>query len=375
MDACDRQFIVRIVHVIASLIGGAAAQMTWLAQGQRAAGHNVQVLAPDDCASGRSRLEKLHVPWQVLPSNGLGAVRSLPVRLREAAPDVVHVHGQRAALWVRLGLLAKRHRPRLVYTLHGFHIPHYRWWWQRCTAALVERVLGAYCDRIICLTEEDRQAVIAWLARSCGARVLVVPNGIPAPLPMGDAHALCRMLGVPEEGPRIGTIARLHRQKAIDVLIRAFEIVARDFPLARLLIVGDGPLRSTLVAQAQATGFGDRIHWLGDRPDAQELLPVFDVFVMPSLWEGMSLALMEAMAAGRPVVATDVPGNRALVRDGETGLLVVAGDPYAMAGAAGKLLTDPATATRLADAAAAHCREHFDLRTMVLTTLQAYEGS
>lgn len=144
------------------------------------------------------------------------------------------------------------------------------------------------------------------------------------PLPGGAAR---RGLGLKGKGPVFGVIARLTEQKGHRFLLEAAASALRVRPDLRFVFAGDGPLRETLEAQARGLGIGDRVRFLGFRSDVPALLAAFDVFVLPSLYEGLPNAVLEAMACGRPVVATAVDGTPEVVEDGVTGLLVPPRDP------------------------------------------------
>ena len=166
----------------------------------------------------------------------------------------------------------------------------------------------------------------------------------------------------------IGNVARLVEQKDQRALVDAAPAILERFPDARFVVVGDGPLRAELEADAASLPFA----FLGDRDDVPELLAGFDVFAFPSLFEGLCLAVIEAQAAGCPVVATPVGGIRETVIDGETGLLVPARDPAALAASICRLLDDPALADRLAREGRRRARARFSVERMVEGTLQLY---
>lgn len=368
---------MRILHVVASLIGGAAAQLTLLARAQTQAGHHAAVAAPDDCASGAARLQAAGtVPWTVWPadqgmrSSCLFALRTLA---RVWRPDIVHAHGQRAAVYARPALAGLRPRPRLILTWHGFHIPHYPRWTARVAATALEHLLFPWTDGAIFLTEHDLAAARVLLGARYAARGRVIPNGIDPPPPPAAAAALARQLGLPTEGPRIGAVLRLRPEKDPSALLAAFALLLRQHPNARLIVIGDGPLLPRLRLEAERQGIAPHVHWLGDREDARLLLPLFDVFVLPSLWEGLSLALLEAMDAGIPIVASDVPGNRAAVRHGENGLLAPPRNPAALACAINRILTDTGVARTLGAQARLDCERRFRATSMISATQQFYE--
>lgn len=180
-------------------------------------------------------------------------------------------------------------------------------------------------------------------------KTVVIPNGVreEALQAPADAAAKRRELGLPPEAPVVGAVSRLAWKKGIAHLVEAAPRLLEAVPEARVVIAGDGALRGELEAQAAALGVGERVIFLGARPDSIELMAAFDVFVLPSVIEGMSNALLEAMAVGRPVVATDVGGNPEVVVDGETGFLVSPGDPRHLASSVIKLLQAPELAAEM----------------------------
>jgi glycosyltransferase involved in cell wall biosynthesis len=138
-------------------------------------------------------------------------------------------------------------------------------------------------------------------------------------------------LGIPEEARLVGTVGALTPQKGLEHLVRAAATVRREPLEAHFVIAGEGSLRGGLERLAKALGCAQTVHFLGHRPDIPELLAALDLFVLPSLWEGLPYALLEAGAAGVPIVATRVPGNLDLIRDGETGRLANPADALDLA--------------------------------------------
>jgi glycosyltransferase involved in cell wall biosynthesis len=156
-----------------------------------------------------------------------------------------------------------------------------------------------------------------------------------------DVRQLVRSaLGLPPQAILIGTIGRLTRQKGYSVLLQAASAVLKEIPDAHVVIVGEGELRDSLESLAEQLGVGHAVHLLGARHDIEELLAATDLFVSSSLWEGLPTVILEAMASGVPVVATDVSGTRELVRDGVTGRLVPAGEAAPLAQAIVNTLQD-----------------------------------
>jgi glycosyltransferase involved in cell wall biosynthesis len=202
------------------------------------------------------------------------------------------------------------------------------------------------------------------------AKLRVVRNGVdPARFDRSAAHDIRSELAGHAGGPIVLTVARLAPQKGLEYLLGA----AAMLPEAIFVIAGDGPDRTTLVAQAETAGLADRVRFLGSRRDIPDLLAACDVFVLPSLIEGLPLSVLEAMAAARPVVATRVPGNDEAVVDGETGMLVPPRDPEALAHAIRSVLSNPERAAGFGSAGRARVIADFSTRRMVAAVGQQYE--
>jgi glycosyltransferase involved in cell wall biosynthesis len=201
-----------------------------------------------------------------------------------------------------------------------------------------------------------------------GRRTDVIPSGVDTDVfrpPAGVADAK-RRLGMAAQRPLIGTVGRLEPRKGTATLLAAFATLRGDGRHdAALVVVGDGPLRSELATEAERLGVAPHVQFLGDRADVLGVLEALDVFVLPSRTEGMSNALLEAMATARPVVATAVGGTPEVVSEGSSGLLVPADAPTAMAAAIARLLDDAALAARLGAAARQTVEAHYGAKSMV----------
>ncbi len=199
-------------------------------------------------------------------------------------------------------------------------------------------------------------------------RVVVILNGIIPPAPSAalvETRArLSEERGIPANAPLLLAVGRLVEQKGFCHLLAALPAVLRDFPRVHLLVAGDGHLRGELEAQARSLDAPAKVHFLGIRDDVPDLLAAADVFVLPSLWEGLPIALLEAMGAGKPVVATRVEGVEDVVEDAVNGLLVPPGDSAALAEAITRLLVDADLRAALGRRARRRVEQDFTIEKM-----------
>lgn len=294
-------------------------------------------------------------------------LRQLAKHLKEERPSIFHAH-RIAPLDCTYGLIAAAlaRVPVVVATQHLFSgsVPRWRVFQQKLVSATV--------DRYIAVSEEVARGL--WSAGGAPrAKVQIIQNGIPLG-PFNQANqaadpALKSMLRGNRDLPVVLCLARLHSQKGLSFLLEA----AVSVPDARFVIAGDGPERNSLAAQSEALGLRDRVIFLGHRTDVPDLLAVCDLFVLPSLYEGLPVSILEAMAAGKPVIATAIGGTDEAVLDGETGLLVPPGDSDALAKAIQRLLADTSLANDMARAGRERAYGKFSAEQMVRRTVQVYE--
>ncbi|HEY7557673.1 MAG TPA: glycosyltransferase family 4 protein [Candidatus Binatia bacterium] len=215
-------------------------------------------------------------------------------------------------------------------------------------------------DRFVAVSDEVKE-ILAEMAGVDREKIAVVHSGVDLSEHHrpGPSESLYASLGLAPDETIITCVGRLVPNKGHRFLIEATNEVARRHPKVRLFLVGAGPSREALAKLVFELGLEQHVHFLSDFPDTQEILAITTVFVLPSFGEGISVALLEAMAAGKPVVATAVPGNADVVVSGITGLLVPAQDASALARAIDELLTDPCRARRMGAAGKARVKDHF----------------
>jgi glycosyltransferase involved in cell wall biosynthesis len=337
---------VRILTAIQELpFGGAERVVATLVSGAREAGHEAAVAAAPGPLGAALGLEPFPLP---LVERRPGRIPAAALALRRAVrawrPDLVHAHNPGMALVTSLAT-ARGRRPRALVSVHGVPDQDYR------TAARALRLAGL--PAVAC-----GPGVAAALAEH-GFRVrATIINGIaPAP-PAADRGALDVDWDLAPGTRLIVSAGRLVEQKNHALAVRALAQV----PGAALAILGDGPLRGAIVEAAERAGVPDRLVLAGPRPDARAVLAAADAVVLPSVWEGLPLVALEALAAGTPLVATAVRGTRELLDDGRTALLVAADDPEALAAALRRVLGDAALRGRLAAAGRELAAEHTEER-------------
>jgi len=268
-------------------------------------------------------------------------VRTLCRLIREERIDVLHLHGFGATTF---GRIAARIMDIPAITHH--HDMEFGPWYVRW----IDRCLAPVTARAIAVSESVAEAcrVRRHLPRE---RTVVVPNAVHGRWVVPEDPARCRerrrALGIPLDAPLVGSVTRFHPVKDLPVLLQAVHRM-RTTPPPHLLLVGDGPERGALERTMRALGISERTHCVGFQDDARPYVALMDVMVVCSLHEGFSTALLEAMALGRPVVATATGGMSELVRDGRNGVLVPPHDPQRLADAVQRLLEEPALASRLA---------------------------
>jgi len=263
--------------------------------------------------------------------------------LDQIKPDILHLHGGIAGF---LGRWADvRPQRNIVYTLHGIHFIHYARPWLKWGSWAMERWVQSSRDAVVCVCQSDAEKAVRWrMARP--DQIHVISNGInlEAPLP---AALTRRELEIPESVFLVGLAGRLTRVKGYGYALEALSRLRRRGRDVHLAFAGDGEDRVRLEAQARRLGIQEMVHHRGFLQDPLPFLQAIDVHLMPSLWEGQPLALMEAMRAGRPTIASNVDGIPEVARNGVEALLVPVGDPEAIADAVERLLLDSDLRQRL----------------------------
>lgn len=370
----------RVAQIVTRMdIGGVPDHVMTLVRGLRFDFEVVVICASIDPRHARE-LEALAVPVIVVPLArlphpvaDLRALLRLVQVLQARRLDIVHTHMSKAVL---IGAAAARlaRVPVIVNTAHNLGFLALRQPLLRALFWAYDRALfAATCDVIVTVSRQVRAGVVrAGIAPP--RKVVAIPNGIdPARFSVSpELRRSTRLALADGDGLVIVTVARLVWFKGLDTLLEAAVPLLARHPRARIVIVGEGPLRAALTAQAVRLGIDRSVIFAGERGDIPALLAAADLFVLPSVSEGMPISILEAMAACRPVVATRVGGVPDLVLDGVSGLLVDARAPDALAAALLRLADDPALAARMGQAGAARLDRAFSAAAMVARTGALY---
>lgn len=286
----------------------------------------------------------------------LGFVLWLARLLRRDRIDVLHAHNATAFFYgaAATGLAP---RTRFLYTEHDRAFPTPR------RERGLHAVLARRTDAVVTVSDTLKQSLVRWESFPPD-RVHVVKNGVHLAAPRRDRAAMRAELGLGSR-PTAGIVARLAPVKNHDLLLRAWKRVVQVVPDAVLLVVGDGRRGDETRALATRLGLDEAVRFLGFRRDIPEILQALDVFVLSSLSEGLSLTLLEAEAAGLPIVATHVGGNPEVVEDGVTGFLVPSQQEEPLAAALARLLQDEALRARLGERGREAYLRHYTLDAMV----------
>jgi len=377
---------MKILHVIkATGIAGAEKHLLTLIPGLRARGVDARLIAliePDRPVDElQAAAETAAIPFErvVIHANAdLSLIPRLRALFRAQKPAVVHTHLLHADLYgipaARLARVAhvvtSRHNDDDFRRAAHWRMIHRTQWRMVDAGIAISDAIRSFCIDVEGAPLDKMHTV------HYGLNADLSPNPVSVYRQRGLSARRDNHKGDSEGGGalRIGMICRLIPQKGVHYGIDAFAHLAPDFPDARLIIAGDGDLRADLEAQCQHLGIQDRVEFLGWQADIHPIMASLDIFLMPSLWEGFGLVLLEAMAHDLPIVASRVSAIPEIIVDDETGLLVPPRDVEGLVSALRRLLSDPALRLRLGSSGGARLREQFSADKMIDATMTIYKN-
>jgi glycosyltransferase involved in cell wall biosynthesis len=376
---------IPVLHIITRLIIGGAQENTMLTAALLDPDrYAVDVISGPQTGSEGSLQEEVRargIPLtiepalvrEIRPAKDLLAVVRLARFIRRSRYAIVHTHSSKAGVLGRWAAWLAG-TPIIVHTVHGWGHHERQHPLARRFYILLEQVTQRITDKLIVVSPRNIEKGLAD-GIATPAKYVTIRSGIELDRfrrPARPREAVRAELGIPLDAPVVGTVTRLSPQKAPLDFVTATAQVAASRPNAHFVVVGDGPLRAEVESRVAAAGLAGRFHLTGLRRDVPDLLHSFDVFALTSLWEGLPRVLIQAMAAGLPVVATAVDGSAEAVEDGVNGLLTPPGDPQALAAALLRLLGDPALAVQMGAAGQERAGE-FGARKMVDDIAALYE--
>ncbi len=369
----------RILHVEgASKFGGDSVLILELGRAAAERGYEVDILATDplfgsmvkDAGLGLVPLDV--VRREIRPLWDMRGLAQLTAFLRRNDYSIVHTHtskpgliGRRAARWAGV--------PGIMHTVHLFPFHEETDPLPKAAYVAAERMAARWCDRIVTVSEYFRRWALD-LRIGTEDQLVAIPNGVPEhrAVTSRPRDEIRRSLGLEDAFVLLST-GRLVEQKGLGYLLEAAPRIVREVPNVRILLAGDGPLRPSLEELARVSGVANHVDVLGFRDDIADLLSAADMVVMPSLWEGLSISLLEAMVAGKPVVTTSIGGNREAAADGKAAALVAPKDAEGLGAAICRLAHDPAERARLAAAGQAEHRARFTMDRMLDAYMAEYD--
>lgn len=289
-------------------------------------------------------------------------VREIQKIIERDGIDLLHAHGYKADFYALLA--ARVAQVPVTATCHNW-LGEGR---SMRAYALLDRYLLRFFDEVAAVSRTVAEQLGHAGTRQ---RVRVIPNGVPTHVP-GPESGFAEQIRMAKRLV-VGTVGRLSAEKGTSVLIEAASKICPDFPGALFVVVGDGPLRSSLEARVDELGMAEQFLFAGERNDVDQIYRSFDVYVLPSFQEGMPMALLEAMAAGLPVVATKVGGVPDLVCDSSIGALVEPGDPTAIAAGIRDLLGDQSRRERMGSNARRRVEKQFSAAAMARNYVELYQ--
>jgi sugar transferase (PEP-CTERM/EpsH1 system associated) len=365
---------INIIFVNYSLdVGGIETLILELSRKLNPDRFHLEICAFSEGGNLQNEFEASGIPVHIIRKKAgidLGAPLKLARLFKERRIDIAHT--QNRSSWLYAVIAARITRVFLVHTVHSnvdFKNPHPRRW------MILQRYLAKFTDQIIAVSNSNA-GFLTEKQNIPDRKIRVIYNGIIPELydrPC-DTKLKKQELSIGEGDLIIGNVARFSPPKDHETLIRAFKSISQTIPSARLLLVGDGPLENTIRGLVNALDLNAKVKFLGSRRDIPELLKIFDVFTLSSFREGFSVAILEAMAAGLPVVATNVAGNPEAVINEETGLIVPPKNPEALARAICRLLLNGEEARRMGEKGRKRVKEHFSLEKMVKEYEDVYDS-
>lgn len=389
---------LKVMQLVSNLeIGGAQEVVRTLAENLVEAGC-VSVVCTFKDGPLRADIERMNIPVEILPDRR-NSVVSLPGFIKELFQlrrglmrviqkhqiDIIQTHLLRSMDFLALSLRMNA-GPKVYWTFHNSmfdlredHLAKNKWLLKpkRLSHHLLYRLGANWVNGIVAVSADVKKSILETMKGIPAEKIRVILNCVDVSRYGKDVNrtALRSSLGFGASDHLMTLVATFKRQKGHRVLIEAVADIVPDFPQLHILLVGDGELREKLQSQVHESNLEGHIHFLGIRNDIADILAASDSFVLPSLWEGLPMALIEAMASRLPIVATNVSGTRQVLVPGETGILVEPGNVQELKQAITELISDPTHARSMGGSARQRVESLFSAQKQVREYLSLFEES
>ena len=294
-------------------------------------------------------------------------IKDLYYIIKERHIQVVRTHQYHANFYGRVAAIIAR-VPCIIASVHNVYTRD-----RKVHRRLFNKMLGKYTDKVVAVSDAVKKDIV-YFDGIPEEKVKVIYNGIEKQLFVDKKRDEMRSaLGIPFGSTVVGTTGRIKEQKGQKYLIEAVSILSREYPSIRLLIIGDGPLMEEMKQYADLLNVNGNVIFLGTRRDVPDLLSAIDIFVLPSVWEGLGIALLEAMAAGKPVIASSIGPFREIIDTKDVGLLVPIGDSRKLATSIEELLKNYTVMEKMGRAARERAISVFSIESTVSDYTHLYE--
>jgi glycosyltransferase involved in cell wall biosynthesis len=389
---------LKVMQLVSNLeIGGAQEVVRTLAENLVDAGC-VSVVCTFKDGPLRAEIERMNIPVEILPDRRNSVValpnflkelfqlrRELMRIIRKHQIDIIQTHLLRSMDFLALSL-RKNAGPKVYWTFHNSmfdlredHLAKNKWLLKpkRFSHHLLYRLGSKWVNGIVAVSADVKKSILETMKGIPAEKIRVILNCVDTSRYGKDINrtALRSSLGFGESDHLMTLVATFKRQKGHRVLIEAAADILPDFPQLHILLVGDGELREKLQSQVQESNLEGNVHFLGIRNDIADILAASDSFVLPSLWEGLPMALIEAMASRLPIVATNVSGTRQVLVPRETGILVEPGNVQELKQAITELISNPTRAHSMGMSARQRVESLFSAQKQVREYLSLFEES
>ena len=371
--------VVKVLHVIRPADGGMKEHLFSLIANMDKELFENAVICPQN-SSVTEKLKELKIKIFEINMDGnfnltkdLNSIIKIRKYINEFKPHILHTHGAKASLLGRMANISSK-EPVNVATVHNFVLENKVAYWKKIVYKQLEKALGKHTHRFITVSD----ALKGHITRNYGIpldKIETIYNGINVSRYTNNIFEVSDDLTsfTHNKNPLIGVVARLAPQKGVNYFIEAAKIVCDKNPEVRFVVVGDGPERKSLEKLQYQLGLRNNLLFLGESNNIQAILRNLDVYVLPSISEGLSISTIEAMASGCPVIATNVGGVPEIVKNNSNGILIDPANPIQIATSIFRLLENKELARSLATEGVRFAKQKFDLAIMIYKTQELYK--